>query len=369
MIVSITYIIISISISIPVILYVILHRGIYFNHFIFSVMTCAYYFIDISYIISFDLSTELIFSEKIALYLWNLSIILMIFKLSMMSTIHSYILLKKRTRIFIGFLYSLLGGIIISLLYLEEVFEIKESEFYPSYIFQNISFFVIFIIFIILVSILTVYIEIKGNPNISDKKLAQFFNRLSILFCINNGLYAMYLIIQYILLRILFLSVYLIFSSYLLFMIIKKPDLFVVITNKIYDFIIFHRSGILLYSFDFEADKETEESVLKGSILIGISHILNNIIDKKDKLSVVKMKEKDIILEYDSEYGYALLMVAKHKNYSIEKSVQQFMLKFNEIFKESLIKIKDFRQLIDISEFKDTKLIINEIFAPYIIKN
>ena len=70
-----------------------------------------------------------------------------------------------------GFLYSLLGGIIISLLYLEEVFEIKESEFYSSYIFQNISFFVCFIIFIILVSILTVYIEIRGYPNISDKKL------------------------------------------------------------------------------------------------------------------------------------------------------------------------------------------------------
>ncbi len=369
MIVSILYIIISISISIPVILYVILHRGIYFNHFIFSIMTFAYFLIDISYIISFNLSTELVFSENIALFLWNLSIILMIFKLSMMSTIHSYILLKKRTRIFMGFLYSFLGGIIISLLYLEEVFEIKESKFYSNYIFHNLPFFVFFITFIILVSVLTVYIEIRGFPNISDNKLAQFFNRLSILFCINNILYAMYLIIQHILLRILFLSVYLIFSSYLLVMIIKKPDVFVVITNKIFDFIIFHKSGILLYSFDFEADQETEDSVLKGSILIGISHILNNIIDKKDKLSVVKMKEKDIILEYDNEFGYALLLVAKHKNYVIEKSVQQFMLKFNEIFKEALIKIKDLRQLIDISEFRDTKLIINEIFAPYIIKN
>ncbi|MFX0041498.1 MAG: hypothetical protein ACFE8L_01180 [Candidatus Hodarchaeota archaeon] len=325
--------------------------------------------LDISYIISFNLSTELVFSENFALFLWNLSIILMIFKLSMMSTIHSYILLKKRTRIFMGFLYCLLGGIIISLLYLEKVFDIKESEYYSNYIFQNISFFVCLIIFIILISILTIYIELRGYPNISDKKLAQFFNRLSVFFCINNVFYAIYLVFQHLLLRILFLSVYIIFSSYLLFTIIKKPDLFVVITNKIFDFIIFHRSGILLYSFDFETDKETEESVLKGSILIGISHILNNIIDKKDKLSVVKMKEKDIILEYDSNFGYALLLVAKHKNYVIEKSVQQFMLKFNEIFKEPLMKIKDLSQLVDISVFTDTKLIINEIFAPYIIKN
>lgn len=368
MIVSVVYIVISIVISVPVIIYVILRKGIYFNHFIFSVMTILYYLIDISFIFSFNLSTELTFNESIALYLWNFSIILMIFKLSMMSTIHSYILLKNRTRIFMGFLYSLFGGIIISLLYLEEVFEIKESEIYSNYIFHNIEFFICIITFIILVSILTVYIEIKGYPNISDKKLAQFFNRLSVIFCINNILYAMYLIIQHILLRILFLSFYLIFSSYLFIMLVKKPDIFVVITNKIYDFIIFHKSGILLYSFDFEADQETEESVLKGSILIGIGHILNNIINKKDKLRVVKMKDKDIILEYNNEFGYAILIIAKHKNYIIEKAVQQFMLKFNQLFKDSLIKIKDFSQLIDISEFEDTKRIIDEVFAPYIFK-
>ncbi|MFX1411337.1 MAG: hypothetical protein ACFFA6_13385, partial [Promethearchaeota archaeon] len=67
------------------------------------------------------MSTELIFDMGIAQYLWNLSIILLIFKLSMMSTIHSYILLKKKIKIATGFLYSLLGGILISLLFLERV--------------------------------------------------------------------------------------------------------------------------------------------------------------------------------------------------------------------------------------------------------
>ncbi|MFX1317130.1 MAG: hypothetical protein ACFE9T_14815 [Promethearchaeota archaeon] len=313
------------------------------------------------------MSTELIFDMGIAQYLWNLSIILLIFKLSMMSTIHSYILLKKKIKIATGFLYSLLGGILISLLFLERVFDIKESQFESSYIFQNISFFTVFILFIALITVLTIYIEMKGYSNISSKKLKQFFNYLSIIFCINNLAYATFLIVQVMLLRILFLTVYLIFSFYLLFMILKNLDIFTVITNKIYDFIIFHKSGILLYSFNFEAEQETEESLLKGSILIGISHILNNILNKKDKLSVVRMKDKDIILEYDNEFGYALLIVVKHKNIVIERAAQQFILRFNKIFKESLAKIKDFSQLIDISEFKDTKLIVNEIFASYLI--
>jgi len=250
----------------------------------------------------------------------------------MMSTIHSYILLKKKIKIATGFLYSLLGGILISLLFLERVFEIKESQFESSYIFQNIFFFTIFILFIALISFLTIYIEMQGYSNISSKKLRLFFNYLSIIFCINNLVYATFLIVQIMLLRILFLTVYLIFSFYLLFMILKNPDIFMVITNKIYDFVIFHKSGILLYSFNFEAEKETEESLLKGSILIGISHILNNILNKKDKLSVVRMKDKDIILEYDNEYGYALLIVVKHKNIVIERAAQQFILKFNKIF-------------------------------------
>ena len=93
---------------------------------------------------------------------------------------------------------------------------------------------------------------------------------------------------------------------------------FLVITNKIFDFIIFHKSGILLYSFNFEKDQETDESLLKGSILIGINHILSSFIDKKDKLNVIKMKEKDLLLEYDNKFGYALLLVAKHKNMVID---------------------------------------------------
>ena len=368
MIVSIIFIVLSVSISILSIGYVILHKDKYFNQLIFLILTAAYYSLDISFIFTFSFSTINIFSETIALSLWKTSISLLIFKSSIMSAGHGYILLKNRIKILPGFFYSLLGGIIISLLYLEIIFAIQISGLYYYFIFQNTLFLILLISFIIIINVSAIYIQSKEHTNISSLKLRKFFIRLLILFLINNIFYIVYLVNQIMVLRVIFLSIYFLLSCYILIMILNKPDLFLVITNRIFDFVIFHKSGILLYSFNFETDQEIDESLLKGSILIGINHILNSFIDKKDKLNVIKMKEKDLILEYNSEFGYALLLIARHKNSVLERAVQQFMLKFNEYFKKSLIKIKDFRKLIDISEFKDTKLIINEVFAPYMME-
>jgi len=368
MIVSIFFIALSISISIFSIGYVILHKSKYFNHLLFLVLTAAYYSLDISFIFTFSFSTIYIFSENIALSLWKTSIILLIIKSSIMSAGHGYILLKSRIKILPGFFYSLLGGLIISLLYFGSTFDIRISGLYYRFIFQNTPFLILLISYILIINILVIYVQCKEHTSISSLKLRKFFISLLILFFINNTFFIVYLIIQIQLLRIIFLSIYFLLSCYILIMIINKPDLFLVITNRIFDFIIFHKSGILLYSFNFETDQETDESLLKGSILIGINHILNSFIDKKDKLNVIKMKEKDLLLEYDSEFGYALLLIARHKNSVMERAVQQFILKFNEYFKKSLTKIREFSQLIDISEFKDTKLIINEVFAPYMTK-
>ncbi|MFX1312905.1 MAG: hypothetical protein ACFFHD_09860, partial [Promethearchaeota archaeon] len=261
-----------------------------------------------------------------------------------------------------------LGGIIISFLYFEKIFNIQTEGLYYRFIFQNKPFLILLISFIIIINITVIYIQNRGNTSITPLKLRRFFIFLMLLLLINNILYIIYLIIPTFSLRFIFLLVYFLLSFNILIMVINNVDLFIVITNRIFDFIIFHKSGILLYSFNFETDQETDESLLKGTILIGINHILTNFIDKKDKLNVIKMKEKDLILEYNNEYGYALLLVAKHKNAVMERAAQRFMLKFNEYFKKPLTKIKDFSQLIDISEFKDTKIIINEIFAPYMRK-
>ena len=139
--------------------------------------------------------------------------------------------------------------------------------------------------------------------------------------------------------------------------------MFIELTNRIYDFIIFHKSGILLYSYSFETGKETDESLLKGSILIGINHILANFIDKKDQLNLIKLKERDIVFEYDNLHGYAILLTTNHKNKYIEKAVNNFMQEFTNLNKE---KLKSMTGLIDVSEFRNAKSLISEYFAPYL---
>ncbi|MHA1293722.1 MAG: hypothetical protein ACTSQJ_13770, partial [Promethearchaeota archaeon] len=150
------------------------------------------------------------------------------------------------------------------------------------------------------------------------------------------------------------------------FSILKKSNFFIILTSKIYNFIIIHRSGILLYSYDFESNDEADFSLLKGSILIGISHILTNFKKQQEKLNLIKMKNRDIIFKYDNKRGYALLLITNKKNKNIEKKVVQFILEFNKKYGEILRKMnKNITQLIDISIFKGSKEILYKIFHPY----
>jgi hypothetical protein len=157
-------------------------------------------------------------------------------------------------------------------------------------------------------------------------------------------------------------------SLSILYTLLKLPEFYVVLTNKIYDFIIFQKSGILLYSYNFETCRETDETLLKGSILIGINHILSNFIYKKDQLNIIKMEDLDLVFEYDTYYGYALLLVTNQRNVIIEKAVKNFMQSFNDMNKNELKKIENFSQLIDVSVFKNAKDLINEYFYPYVQK-
>ena len=86
---------------------------------------------------------------------------------------------------------------------------------------------------------------------------------------------------------------------------------------------------------------------------------------KKDQVGLIKTKSRDIIMEIDRKYGYALLAIVKKKDRIITKSINRFMVKFEEINKKYL---ENLGGLIDVSSFKGTTAIINEIFYPYIAK-
>jgi len=131
----------------------------------------------------------------------------------------------------------------------------------------------------------------------------------------------------------------------------------------LYNLIIFHKSGILLFSYDFDTDTEFDESLLKGSILIGLNHILANFLSQKDQLNLIKLKTRDLILEYDNKLGYAILLITNQKNKIIERAVKLFMDKFTTLNKQ---KLENLNGLIDVSEFQNAKDIMFEFFKPFL---
>ncbi|MCJ7648098.1 MAG: hypothetical protein MUP85_05755 [Candidatus Lokiarchaeota archaeon] len=127
---------------------------------------------------------------------------------------------------------------------------------------------------------------------------------------------------------------------------------------------MFHKSGILLYSYNFETRQEVEESLLKGSILIGINHILSNFSNLENQVSVIKMSDRDIIFNFNNELGYATLLIAKHKNSILENAVNEFNLNFSKKYFETLTNLKG---LIDVSNFRNTSELVREYFKAYLL--
>jgi hypothetical protein len=303
------------------------------------------------------------FDEIFALILWKSSIVVSLFALGLMSSLHSLMIGYKKIEIFTGLIFSFLGGIIVYLVFFLDSFEVKQIGFYYFFTFQNFTLFYFMLSLGALLLILMWLILGINYTKIRHKTLARllFINNLN--FTIVIYTYGLFLIFPNLFFKYLHLISYLITAVIFLYEIIKKPDLFIELTNKIYDFIIFHKSGILIYSYNFETGKETEDSLLKGSILIGINHILANLTNQKDKLGVIKMENRDIVLEYDDKYGYAILLITNKKDDFIDRAIHRFMNKFVELNKEELSSLNG---LIDTSHFKNARELIQKHFRPYL---
>jgi len=331
-----------------------------------KILLSLYLIVETLFFIFFNLSFLTVFSIVLVKNFWKISIMLRIFKVSLLSSIHIYVLFKNRVKFLPTFIYGFLGGMVASYLILGNVFDITINQGEYIFVVKNEALLFFIAIFNLTLIIITFLGQIRGASNISFKKIANLTNIILIHFSINIILYLLFMAFPSSYLRFLYSLLFLSFLGVAVFITINEFELFVVVTNKIYDFVIFHRSGVLLFSYNFEKNKEIEDSLLKGSILIGINHILSNFINKKSKLKLIKMKERDIIFEFDNQYGYAILLVVSHRNKIVEKAVNLFMKDFTKQNKDVLSKINKQAQLIDVSEFKNSKEIIKKYFKPYL---
>ncbi|MFX0037191.1 MAG: hypothetical protein ACFE9I_16285 [Candidatus Hermodarchaeota archaeon] len=355
----------STIISIIGIIYVNIKRDEFANKVNFILTILLFLLLGILFFSSFLLSTEPYFTENIALIFWYLSLTFWIFSVSILSLTHKIVIKMEKKVIISSLFYSLMIGLILGLSFIPNSFLVRLENNYYIFYFQNAILIVFLLTFNAIIFCIMSYNLIRYFSRIRNYRSKQLFSILTFQFCFIVFLYSIYILTQAIIFQYFYVIIHLISVASAAYSAIKKRNLFVELTNKIYDFILFHKSGILLYSYNFETGKETDESLLKGSILIGINHILSNLINKRDQLSLIKMENRDIILEYDNTHGYALLLTMDHKNSYIDKAVDNFMKKFTSLNEE---KLKNLNGLIDISEFRNAKEIIDENFEPFIKK-
>lgn len=347
-------------------IYGLLHREDYKLEVDFFIVIMVYVVSESIYFILFNLSVETFFDVNSALILWNVSIFARIISIGIWSAIHTTELNKSsRVRFLPVMIYILLGGIILSLLFNPVSFLVTQTGFEYYYFFSNLPLLISIVTFNGLVVVISWITQIKGYKEINDRKLSNFYFLFVFLLSLKILWYTLYILTLNSFFKVLHQMFYIIFMGFIVFLTVKKPDLFVVFTNKIYDFIIFHKSGILLYSFNFEKQSEVDESLLKGSILIGINHILANLSNVENQITLIKMSDRAIVFNYNNQLGYAVLLIAKHKNKILENAVDNFTKKFAEINKDSLKKLGG---LIDVSTFKNANDLIEEYFSHYLIR-
>ena len=346
------------------IIFVISNRDKYKAELGLLIFFILYFLSEITYFISFNLSAESFLDIPFALIIWHISLITRHFSIGSFASVHNLELNKdSKVRFLPPLIYIFIVGISISLLFVPDSFTVIQKEFEYFYLFNNIGLLTSIILFNFCIILFSWIIQIKGYRNFADKKLGKFYSLFMVLFSLNIFLYSLYLITIDFYFKLLHSIVYLISIGYFLFVIIKKPNLLVVFTNKIYDLIIFHKSGILLYSFNFQTREEVDESLLKGSILIGISHILTNLSNVEAQVTHIKMKDRAVVFNFNTQLGFAALLIAKHRNKILESAVEKFMQDFSKINEENL---QNLNRLIDVSKFKNANKLVIKNFSHYL---
>ena len=324
----------------------------------------------------FLLSLIFFYSDQINILFWKITIISGIGGLGIVITVFSFLKEYKKIPIFAILPYAILYGVIIGYLFFPNSLQIKRTFSDPSphlitdfstinYIFDP-TLRIIIAVLDILITAYILYVAIYIYFNARNKAVNRILLINACIFIFPILMYILYIFFQSNIFR--GIHIFILFINFIgvCIILVKKPDLFLLLTNKVYDINIYHKSGVLLYAYKFSKLTKENDSAIWGNILIGINHILSEFIDKKDQIDVFQTKNTDIIVNYDNEYGFATLVLTNQKNKLLENLIGKFVIEFREKYKKELIEIEDLNKIINVSEFQDTKEIIEQNFSLYI---
>jgi len=276
------------------------------------------------------------------------------------------ILDSKRLNYFFNLVIFGLSGYIISLTLLDETFSISiviidSSSYYSVGLSLNLFISELFLLLLFL---------IKLNINFSFLlKLKMRKRRMEWYYTFSSLVFVLILLIPIILRYInpfifsnFFLLINWIGVIVVFYTLIKHFNLFLSFYNIAYEFVVFHKSGIMLFNYDFEKRESKDSSTIKGAVLIGINHILSEFSSAKDQITSIKLKDREIILEYNREYGFAILLIVNKRTEVFKKATQLFMENFIEKYENELRSYMDLNTAIDTSAFNDAADILFKSF-------
>ncbi len=341
---------------------VVLNFSIIFNAVIFY--STLYFF---SIIIYFSVYTNII--------LWKLSLISGF--ISLMLTSLFYTLLKefKKISYFPFIIFNIFFGFLIGSLFSSNSIQVIIYSSTPPPFFLddtsninyrfNITTGLVTIIFQTSIAIYYFLVSITLYKKTRNKKNLKSLLFNTVIYSFPILLFILYIIFQLSIFRELHILVLWINLLGVCYMLLKKPETFLAMSNKIHFINIYHKSGILLYSYKFEINNKEIDSTIWGNILIGINHILSEFVDTKDQIEVLQTENSDIIVNYD-DLGFAVVLITNHKNSLLQKLMNNFAQEFRLKYKNELTEIQDLNKLINVSEFNETKSIIERNFHMYL---
>ncbi|HEY0087632.1 MAG TPA: hypothetical protein VGB37_02245 [Candidatus Lokiarchaeia archaeon] len=315
-------------------------------------------------------------SEFINVLFWKLSVISSLIGLGFLLVIHSFVKEYKKIHTIPFLIYSILFGLSLGTMFSADSIQFKitknEISNYRSndfskvnYIFNQstgifVSFTLLFVIGYLLYLTISIYFTAK-EKSVSKRLLIN-----SVLFSLSIFIYILYIFLQLFLFLALYITFIFIDFIGVCYLLVKKPELFLLLTNKIYYIHIYHKSGILLYSYQFEKVKKETDAASWGNILIGINYILSEFTSLEEHIDSFQTKEAEIIVNYNEEFGFAVLIITNQKNVFLNKIVLNFMEDFKNQYKKELTEIQDLNKIINVSEFSETIPLIKKNFALFL---
>ena len=365
------------SLGLAVTIYIIRNLKNYGTRLLGLLTAATVFSLGIIHATFYILSVVIFFSEDINILFWKFSILSWFISLIITALLFSFFREYKKIKPSPFLFYTLLLGLSIGALLTPDSITLNLNTSIPSSIIFidpsliNYSFNVITGTITLAFQILTIpyYLYIAIIIKIRSKKKEDSLPILinAIIFSIPISLYILYLLFHHTLLRELFIIILWVSYFGVSITLVKKPELFFVIPNRIYSINIYHKSGILIYSYNFKDQPEIKtESTIWGNILIGLNHILSEFLDKKDKINVIQTKEADVVVKYEEDSGYALIAITNRKNSIVEDLMKNFSNEFKAKYKDELNEILDINKIINVSEFSDLKELIEKNFHLYL---